>query len=104
MTNELVPVARLKMKSLEHDGSQWLLNFAKKGGKAREIPVRHDLEQYLLPWLDAAGPRDAPKDSPLFRSAIGKTRQLTARTPTASDLSCATNAYVARVAGIVLTH
>ncbi len=79
-------VATLKMKSLGHDGSQWLLHFAEKGGKAREIPVRHDLEQYLLAWLDAAGLRNAPKDSPLFRSAVGKTRQLTATAPTAGDL------------------
>jgi integrase/recombinase XerD len=79
-------VATLRMKSLEHDGSQWLLKFAEKGGKAREIPVRHDLEQYLLAWLDAAGLRDAPKDSPLFRSAIGRTKQLTAKAPTAGDL------------------
>jgi integrase/recombinase XerD len=80
-------VATLKMKSLEHDGSQWLLKFAEKGGKAREIPVRHDLEQYLMAWLDAAGLRGAAKDSPLFRSAIGKTRQLNARAPTAGDLN-----------------
>jgi integrase/recombinase XerD len=79
-------VATLKLKSLEHDGSQWLLKFVEKGGKAREIPVRHDLEQYLLAYLDAAGLRDAPKDSPLFRSAIGRTRTLSATAPTAGDL------------------
>lgn len=79
-------VATLKMKSLEHDGSQWLLKFAEKGGKARVIPVRHDLERYLLACLDAAGLRDAPRDSPLFRSAIGKTKALTAKAATAGDL------------------
>ena len=79
-------VATLRMKSLEHDGSQWLLKFAEKGGKAREIPVRHDLEQYLFAWLDAAGIKDAPKDSPLFRSAIGRTKALSAKAPTAGDL------------------
>jgi integrase/recombinase XerD len=79
-------VASLKLRSLEYDGSQWILKFMEKGGKAREIPVRHDLEQYLLAYLDAAGLRDAPKDSPLFRSAIGKTRQLTAKAATAGDL------------------
>ncbi len=40
--------ATLKIKSLEHDGSQWLLHFAEKGGEAREIPVRHDLEQLTI--------------------------------------------------------
>ena len=80
-------VATLKMKSLEHDGSQWLLHFAEKGGKAREIPVRHDLERaYLIAYIAAAGLRDVPKDSPLFRSAIGKTKTLTNRSATAGDL------------------
>lgn len=78
--------AGLKMKSLEHDGSQWILKFAEKGGKAREIPIRHDLERYLLAYLDAAGLREAPKDSPLFRSAAGKTKVLTAKAATAGDL------------------
>jgi site-specific recombinase XerD len=79
-------VASLKRGSLAHDGSQWSLRFAEKGGKSREIPVRHDLETYLLAWLEAAGLRDAPKDTPLFRSAIGKTRQLADTAPTAGDL------------------
>ena len=52
-------VATLKLKSLEHDGSQWLLKFMEKGGKARELPVRHGLERYLLAYLDPTGLRDA---------------------------------------------
>ena len=79
-------VASLKRGSLAHDGSQWTLRFAEKGGKSREIPVRHDLERYLLAYLDAAGMRDAAKDTPLFRSAIGRTGQLAATAPTAGDL------------------
>jgi len=79
-------VASLKRGSLTHDGMQWTLRFAEKGGKSREIPLRHDLEAWLLAWLDAAGLRDAPKDAPLFRSAIGKTRQLAATAATAGDL------------------
>jgi integrase/recombinase XerD len=79
-------VAGLKRGSLVHDGSQWALRFSEKGGKAREIPLHHDLERYLMAWLDAAGLADAPKDAPLFRSAIGKTKRLTANAPTAGDL------------------
>lgn len=80
-------VAGLRRGSLSHDGSQWLLRFAEKNGKDREIPVRHDLEGYLLAWLDAAGLRDAPKDAPLFRSFLGKTGLLTGNAPTPGDLS-----------------
>jgi site-specific recombinase XerD len=72
--------------SLTYDGTQWVLRFQEKGGKSREIPVRHDLEGFLLTWLDVAGLRDAPKDAPLFRSCIGKTKNLTDTAPTAGDL------------------
>jgi hypothetical protein len=41
-------VAKLRLKDFAHDGSQWTLRFDEKGGKSREIPVRHDLEQFIL--------------------------------------------------------
>ncbi len=47
-------VARLTLKSLKHDGTQYTLRFSEKGGKAREIPVRHDLEQLLIDYIQAA--------------------------------------------------
>jgi site-specific recombinase XerD len=78
-------VAKLTRGSLTHDGHEWALRFQEKGGKQREIPVQHNLERCLLAWLDAAGLRKAPKDAPLFRSAIGKTRQLSKNAPTAGD-------------------
>src|SRR5258708_6804132 len=47
-------VAKLKRKSFYHAGEQWMLHFDEKGGKSREIPVRHDLEQTLFDYIDAA--------------------------------------------------
>jgi integrase/recombinase XerD len=44
-------VAKLTMKNLMSDGSQYTLRFAEKGGKSREIPVQHDLEQFLLAYV-----------------------------------------------------
>jgi integrase/recombinase XerD len=79
-------VAGLRRKDFAHDGSQYTLRFEEKGGKAREIPVRHDLEGYILAWLDAAGLRDAPKDSPLFRTTVRRTKQLTDRGMSAGDM------------------
>lgn len=52
-------VARLRIKDFRFDGSQWALCFREKGGKHREIPVRADLEAFLLEFLDAADLRDA---------------------------------------------
>jgi site-specific recombinase XerD len=54
-----------------------MLHFDEKGGKSREIPVRHDLEQIIFDYLDAAGLRNARRDTPLFRTAYKKTGQLT---------------------------
>jgi site-specific recombinase XerD len=73
-------VTTLKRGSFYHTGDQWMFHFDEKGGKSREIPVRHDLEQIIFEYLDAAGLRNAHKDTPLFRTAYKKTGQLT-KTP-----------------------
>src|SRR4051794_11093914 len=78
-------VAKLKLKNLQHDGSQWCLRFEEKGGKSREIPVRHDLERFLLEYLDSAGIKGEQKEAPLFRTAISRTKRLTAKAMTAVD-------------------
>jgi hypothetical protein len=50
-----------------------------KGGKAHTLPCHHELEHYLQAYIDAAGMADE-KGTPLFRSAVGKTGQLTKKT------------------------
>jgi site-specific recombinase XerD len=70
-------VAGLQRRSLYHAGEQWMLHMDEKGGKSREIPVRHDLEQMLFEYIEAAGLADAPPDTPLFRTAYRKTKRLT---------------------------
>jgi integrase/recombinase XerD len=80
-------VARLCHKHFTYDGSQWTLRFEEKGGKSREIPVRHDLQQLLLDYLKAAAPDGkAPGDTPLFRSAFRNTGRLTANGITGLDI------------------
>jgi site-specific recombinase XerD len=56
-----------------------MLHFDEKGGKSREIPVRHDLEQMIFEYIEGAGLRNAQKDTPLFRTAYRKTGQLTTK-------------------------
>ena len=75
-------VAKLTMKNLEHDGTQYTLRFSEKGGKSREIPVRHDLEQFLLAYIQAAGITEGP----LFRTANRKTKTLTKNAMTGIDI------------------
>ena len=50
-----------------------------KGGKRHEVPCHHNLEDYLIAYLDGAKLRDDPK-GPLFRTIGRGTGQLT-RTP-----------------------
>lgn len=79
-------VATLKCRSFYHAVDQRMLHFDEKNGKSREIPVRHDLEQMIFDYIDAAGLRDAHKDTPLFRTAYRKTRQLTKNTMHVIDI------------------
>src|SRR5208282_140282 len=75
-------VARLTLKSLKRDGTQYALRFSEKGGKSREIPVRHDLEQILRGYIEAAGITDGP----LFRTVFRRTGKLTARAMSGIDI------------------
>jgi integrase/recombinase XerD len=79
-------VASLRLKDLTHDGTQYALRFAEKGGKSREIPVRHDLERYLREYLAAAVADDEPKTAPLFRTLVRKTGKFTANAMTGTDI------------------
>ena len=69
-------VAKLRRGNFYNAGQQWMLHFSEKGGKSREIPVRGDLQELISAYIDAAGLRDAPKDTPLFQSALKKLRRL----------------------------
>jgi integrase/recombinase XerD len=79
-------VAKLRLKHLEHDGTQYVLRFAEKGHKLREIPVRHDLQEYLLAYRYAAMLDQAPPNSPLFRTLEGKADRLTGDGVTGLDI------------------
>jgi integrase/recombinase XerD len=78
-------VAKLGMSDYRNMGEQRALRFREKGGKDREIPVRHDLEGWINEYIAAAGIAEASKASPLFRS-VDKTKQLTAARYTAHSI------------------
>jgi site-specific recombinase XerD len=69
-------VAKLRRGDFYNAGQQWMLHFNEKGGKSREIPVRADLQELVMAYIDAAGLRDAPKDTALFQSALKRQRRL----------------------------
>ena len=53
---------------------QQAVGFCPKRGKSREIPVRHDLEGFILAYVDAAGIAGDAKDTPLFQASNGRER------------------------------
>jgi integrase/recombinase XerD len=70
-------VAKLRLQDFQSDGTQYVLRFQEKGGKSREIPVRHDLEGNIRAYVEAAGIAGDAKERPLFRSTLRRTKQLT---------------------------
>ncbi|MCA9027596.1 MAG: tyrosine-type recombinase/integrase [Planctomycetaceae bacterium] len=70
-------VAKLKREDFIWDGAQYSLRFTEKGGKSRSIPVRHDLQLILLEYLYVLNTEQDSPHAPLFRTAAGRTGQLT---------------------------
>lgn len=80
-------VATLRRGDFYDLGDEYCLRFAEKGGKSREIPVRHDLKQFIGKYLAAGGMEYTDKSKPLFRTTIRKTKKLTQNTMTAGDMA-----------------
>ena len=57
-----------------------------KGGKSREIAVRHDLEQIIEAYITVAGLEDAPADTPLFRPAVRRENRLASKPMQENDM------------------
>jgi integrase/recombinase XerD len=70
-------VAKLRVGDYRDLGEERTLRFREKGGKEREIPVRHDLDIWLREYIHAAGLDQEDKNAPLFRSAERKRKRLT---------------------------
>lgn len=78
--------AKLRHKDFIDEGRRHSLRFSEKGGKARLIPVREDLERYLLEYVAAAASENDLPESPLFRTAGGRQAQLSERSISAVDI------------------
>jgi len=79
-------VGRLRMRDFAQDGTSFVLRFAEKGGKARSIPVRHDLQRFLQDYLFVAGLAGSVSDSPLFRTAAADRKTVTDRAMNGVDI------------------
>ena len=79
-------VAKLRCGDFYDLGDQYCLRFTEKGGKSREIPVRHDLQQIINEYLLRSGMEQSEKTNPLFRTTIRRTKVLTDNPMTANDM------------------
>jgi site-specific recombinase XerD len=80
-------VAKLRRRDFYQVSDQACLRFYEKGGKVREIPVRHDLQQALHQYLERSGILYADPASPLFRTTVRRTKRLTTNPLTADDMA-----------------
>jgi integrase/recombinase XerD len=71
-------VVRLKVEDYYPSGKRFLLRFKEKGGKEKELPVHHKLEELLDDYLKATG-LGAEPGSLLFPAAVRKTGKLSRR-------------------------
>jgi site-specific recombinase XerD len=69
-------VLQMKVSDYFVQGRRGWVRLHEKGGKQHEVPCHHNLEQYLDEYIAAAGIAD-DSDGPLFRTAAGKTGELT---------------------------
>ena len=79
-------VAKLRRGDFYQSGDQYCLRFLEKGGKVREIPVRHDLQGWLHEYLQVAQLDDVPPLTPIFCTTVRKTKRLTTHSMTADDM------------------
>jgi len=69
-------VVAVRMEDYYPQGKRWWVRLHEKGGKFHEMPAHHNLEEYLDAYIKEAGIREDRKGF-LFRTAKGRTRQLT---------------------------
>lgn len=80
-------VAQLRRADYYDTGDQYCLRFKEKGTKSRDIPVRHDLRGFIAAYLYAGGPDYSDRSTPLFPTAIRRTKRLTQNAMTAGDMA-----------------
>lgn len=74
----------MDVKDVFHQHGRLWVRLHEKGGKPHAMPCHHNLERYLLDYIEAAGIGN-DRDSPLFRSIDRKTKALSERRLNATE-------------------
>lgn len=77
-------VIKMRIGDAYVQGRRTWVRLHEKGGKQHEMPCHHNLDQYLHDYLEAAQIRD--ENEFLFRSALGRTEQLSERPLAQADV------------------
>ena len=72
-------LVRLRVGDLSAQEDGRTFRFREKNGKEREIPVRHDLDEWLGKYMRAAAMTEDPPGAPLWRGAFPRGGGLTTR-------------------------
>lgn len=79
------PVSGMTVADYYQIGKRSRIRLLEKGGKFHEVPAHHTIVEFLDAYLSAAGHGDNA-DAPLFRTARGKTGQLTLESMSRQDV------------------
>ena len=71
-------MVKMRVEDYYLQQKRWWVRLHEKGGKRHEMPAHHNLETYIDEYIAEAGIADDKKGF-LFRTAIGRTRQLSER-------------------------
>jgi len=78
-------VITMKVEDYFIQGRRGWIRLHEKGGKRHEVPANHNLDEYLERYIEAVGLAAEPK-SPLFRTAAGRTGNLTSKPMAQADV------------------
>jgi site-specific recombinase XerD len=95
-------VVSLRVQDYFQNGKRSIIRLRTKGGKEKEFPVHHLLEDILDTYLDSSGLRANPA-GPLFPTTRGNSRELGSRSMTRIDAARMLKRRLAQ-AGIVGTY
>lgn len=76
-------VVQMQLDDYYPIGKRWWLRLHEKGGKFHEVPAHHKAQEYLDAYLECA---ESDTGSPLFRTALGRSGELTANPMTRHDV------------------
>jgi len=77
-------VVGMRVQDYYQNGKRCWIRLHEKGGKFHEVPAHHNAEAYLDAYIRGCGIAEQPK-SPLFRTAAGKSGDLTQNPMTRQD-------------------